>query len=131
MRGAGAHLVVPCLDRVRMTVDLREMVASFPLRPLVTADRQEVGIGMELRWRVTDPARFAYEADNHLPALEQLARATQAEVVATLDLDQVLTLRDQLGDQLRRRLDQGARRWGVSVSQVALTSVVPSPYGPR
>lgn len=59
--GAGLHLLVPFIDRVRTTVDLREQVVSFPPQPVITSDNLVVSIDSVIYYQVTDPKRATYE----------------------------------------------------------------------
>ena len=67
---AGLHLLMPFVDRVRSTVDLREQVVSFPPQPVITSDNLVVSIDSVIYYQVTDPKRATYEIANYLQAIE-------------------------------------------------------------
>ena len=71
---AGLHLLMPFIDRVRTTVDLREQVVSFPPQPVITSDNVQVNIDSVIYYQVTDPKRATYEISNYLQAIEQKRR---------------------------------------------------------
>ncbi len=123
--GAGMHLLVPFIDRVRNTVDLREQVVSFPPQPVITSDNLVVSIDSVIYYQVTDPKRATYEIANYLQAIEQLTVTTLRNVIGAMDLEQTLTSRDQINGQLRGVLDQATGRWGIRVSNVELKSIEP------
>ncbi|WP_240038059.1 MULTISPECIES: SPFH domain-containing protein [Actinomyces] len=123
--GAGMHLLVPFIDRVRTTVDLREQVVSFPPQPVITSDNLVVSIDSVIYYQVTDPKRATYEIANYLQAIEQLTVTTLRNVIGAMDLEQTLTSRDQINGQLRGVLDQATGRWGIRVSNVELKSIDP------
>ncbi|WP_067780625.1 SPFH domain-containing protein [Actinomyces vulturis] len=123
--GAGMHFLVPFLDRVRNTVDLREQVVSFPPQPVITSDNLVVSIDSVIYYQVTDPKRATYEIANYLQAIEQLTVTTLRNVIGAMDLEQTLTSRDQINGQLRGVLDQATGRWGIRVSNVELKSIDP------
>ncbi|WP_084355546.1 SPFH domain-containing protein [Actinomyces radicidentis] len=123
--GAGLHLLVPFIDRVRTTVDLREQVVSFPPQPVITSDNLVVSIDSVIYYQVTDPKRATYEIANYLQAIEQLTVTTLRNVIGSMDLEQTLTSRDQINGQLRGVLDQATGRWGIRVSNVELKSIDP------
>ncbi|MBW3068189.1 MULTISPECIES: SPFH domain-containing protein [unclassified Actinomyces] len=123
--GAGMHLLVPFVDRVRTTVDLREQVVSFPPQPVITSDNLVVSIDSVIYYQVTDPKRATYEIANYLQAIEQLTVTTLRNVIGAMDLEQTLTSRDQINGQLRGVLDQATGRWGIRVSNVELKSIDP------
>ena len=123
--GAGMHFLVPFIDRVRTTVDLREQVVSFPPQPVITSDNLVVSIDSVIYYQVTDPRRATYEIANYLQAIEQLTVTTLRNVIGSMDLEQTLTSRDQINGQLRGVLDQATGRWGIRVSNVELKSIDP------
>ena len=123
--GAGMHFLMPFIDRVRNTVDLREQVVSFPPQPVITSDNLVVSIDSVIYYQVTDPMRATYEISNYLQAIEQLTVTTLRNVIGAMDLEQTLTSRDQINAQLRGVLDQATGRWGIRVGNVELKSIDP------
>ena len=122
---AGMHFLVPFIDRVRTTVDLREQVVSFPPQPVITSDNVQVNIDSVIYYQVTDPKRATYEISNYLQAIEQLTVTTLRNVIGAMELEQTLTSRDQINGQLRGVLDQATGRWGIRVGNVELKSIDP------
>ena len=122
---AGLHLLMPFIDRVRTTVDLREQVVSFPPQPVITSDNVQVNIDSVIYYQVTDPKRATYEISNYLQAIEQLTVTTLRNVIGAMELEQTLTSRDQINAQLRGVLDQATGRWGIRVGNVELKSIDP------
>lgn len=123
--GAGLHFLIPFVDSVRNTVDLREQVVSFPPQPVITSDNLVVSIDSVIYYQVTDPKRATYEIASFLQAIEQLTITTLRNVIGAMDLEQTLTSRDQINGQLRGVLDQATGRWGIRVSNVELKSIDP------
>src|ERR671929_239407 len=101
----GIALIVPFVDRVRPQIDLREQVVSFPPQPVITEDNLVVNIDSVIYFQVTDPKAATYEIANYIQAIEQLTVTTLRNVIGGLDLEQTLTSRDQINDQLRGILD--------------------------
>ena len=116
--GAGMHFLVPFIDRVRTTVDLREQVVSFPPQPVITSDNLVVSIDSVIYYQVTDPRRATYEIANYLQAIEQLTVTTLRNVIGSMDLEQTLTSRDQINGQLRGVLGQATGRQAKADSVV-------------
>jgi len=69
---SGPHLVIPGIDKVRYTVDMREQVVSFPPQPVITKDNLVVSIDTVIYYIVTDPVLATYAVNNYLQAIEQL-----------------------------------------------------------
>lgn len=121
----GLHLLVPFIDRVRASVDLREQVVSFPPQPVITSDNLVVSIDTVIYFQVTDPKSAVYEIAEYITGIEQITVTTLRNVVGSMDLEQTLTSRDQINGQLRGVLDEATGRWGVRVNRVELKSIEP------
>ncbi|MET0787735.1 MAG: SPFH domain-containing protein [Cellulomonas sp.] len=122
---AGLHLLIPFVDRVRASVDLREQVVSFPPQPVITSDNLVVSIDTVIYFQVTEPKSAVYEIANYIQGIEQLTVTTLRNVVGSMDLEQTLTSRDQINGQLRGVLDEATGKWGVRVNRVELKSIDP------
>ncbi|KAE8763797.1 SPFH domain-containing protein [Georgenia thermotolerans] len=122
---AGLHFLIPFVDRVRSTVDLREQVVSFPPQPVITSDNLVVSIDTVIYFQVTDPKSATYEIANFITGIEQLTVTTLRNVIGSMDLEQTLTSRDQINGQLRGVLDEATSRWGIRVNRVELKAIDP------
>ncbi len=123
--GPGVHLLVPMLDHVRVTVDMKETVQAFPPQPVITEDNVTIGVDTVVYYQVTDAVKATYEVANMLLAMEQLTITTLRNVVGSLTLEQTLTSRDEINSQLRIVLDEATEKWGVRVTRVELKSIDP------
>ena len=121
----GLTLIVPFIDRVKPLLDLREQVVSFPPQPVITEDNLVVGIDTVIYFTVTDPKAATYEVANPLQAIEQLTVTTLRNVIGGMTLEETLTSRDSVNNQLRSVLDEATGRWGIRVNRVELKSVEP------
>lgn len=124
---AGLHILIPFVDRVAANVDLREQVTSFPPQPVITADNVVVSIDSVIYYQVNDPMAATYEIANYIQAIEQLTVTTLRNVIGSLDLEQTLTSRDQINQQLRGVLDEATGKWGIRVNRVELKAIDPPP----
>ena len=106
-------------------IDLREQVVSFPPQPVITEDNLVVGIDTVIYFTVTDPRAATYEVANPLQAIEQLTVTTLRNVIGGMTLEDTLTSRDNVNQQLRAVLDDATGRWGIRVNRVELKSVEP------
>jgi regulator of protease activity HflC (stomatin/prohibitin superfamily) len=121
----GPHLLVPLLDTVRYTMDMREAVVPFPPQSVITEDNLMVGIDSVIYFQVIDPVRAAYEAQNYIQAIEQLTMTTLRNIIGGLDLEQTLTSREEINQKLRAVLDEATGKWGIKVNRVELRSIEP------
>jgi regulator of protease activity HflC (stomatin/prohibitin superfamily) len=122
---AGLHVLIPFVDRVRSTVDLREQVVSFPPQPVITSDNLVVSIDTVIYFQPTDPKAATYEIFNYIQGIEQLTVTTLRNVIGSLDLEETLTSRDNINAQLRGVLDEATGRWGIRVNRVELKAIDP------
>jgi len=122
---AGLNMVTPFVDRLRPLIDLREQVVSFPPQPVITRDNLVVGIDTVIYFQVTDPKAATYEVANYITAVEQLTVTTLRNVVGRMDLETVLTSRDQINTELRQELDEATGKWGIRVGRVELKAIEP------
>ncbi|WP_336027388.1 SPFH domain-containing protein [Geodermatophilus sp. FMUSA9-8] len=123
----GLSLLVPFVDRVRATIDLREQVVSFPPQPVITADNLQVGIDTVVYFQVTDPRLAVYGIANYITGMEQLTTTTLRNVVGGLNLEGALTGRDGINSQLREVLDGTTGPWGLRVARVEIKAIDPPP----
>ncbi|WP_240439039.1 SPFH domain-containing protein [Actinosynnema mirum] len=123
----GLNILVPFLDRVRARIDLREQVVSFPPQPVITQDNLTVSIDTVVYFQVTDPRSAVYEISNYIVGVEQLTTTTLRNLVGGMSLEETLTSRDQINNQLRGVLDEATGRWGIRVARVELKAIDPPP----
>jgi regulator of protease activity HflC (stomatin/prohibitin superfamily) len=121
----GLNFVIPFVDRVYPTIDLREQVVSFKPQPVITEDNLVVEIDTVLYFQVTDPRAAAYEIASYLQAVEQLTVTTLRNVVGSMDLEVTLTSRDTINSQLRGVLDEATGKWGIRVNRVEIKAIDP------
>ena len=121
----GLHLIVPFIDRVRYTMDMREAVVPFPPQGVITEDNLMVGIDSVIYYQIVDPVRAAYEAQNYIQAIEQLTMTTLRNIIGGMDLEQTLTSREEINQKLRAVLDEATGKWGIKVNRVELRSIEP------
>jgi regulator of protease activity HflC (stomatin/prohibitin superfamily) len=121
----GLTIVVPFVDRVKPLIDLREQVVTFPPQPVITQDNVSVQIDTVLYFTVTEPKSATYEVANPLQAIEQLTVTTLRNIIGSLTLEETLTSRDQVNDQLRVVLDERTGKWGIRINGVELKSIDP------
>jgi regulator of protease activity HflC (stomatin/prohibitin superfamily) len=121
----GLSLVIPFIDRVKPLLDLREQVVSFEPQPVITEDNLVVNIDSVIYFQVTDPKSATYEIANPVDAIDVLTVTTLRNVIGGMTLEQTLTSRDSINDQLRGILDDATGKWGIRVHRVELKAVDP------
>jgi regulator of protease activity HflC (stomatin/prohibitin superfamily) len=123
-KGPGIIFLIPFLDRA-VVVDLREVFFDVPPQTCITADNASVSIDFLVYDKVIDPVRSVLEVENFTGAARGLAITTLRAVVGAMDLDDVLSKRDEINKVLHEKLDDVTDRWGIRVMAVEIREVVP------
>jgi regulator of protease activity HflC (stomatin/prohibitin superfamily) len=127
--GPGRHFVVPFADRVRARVDLGEQILSAPPRPVEAGDGQEVLIGFEVVFAVTDPRLATYEISNPAIAIEQLARTALRQEASLTTAERAVTAPGDLHRTVWTVLHDTTGRWGIATKELAITVHPPATPG--
>jgi regulator of protease activity HflC (stomatin/prohibitin superfamily) len=121
-KGPGVILVFAPIDRM-VRVSLRTIVMDVPPQDVITKDNVSVKVNAVVYFRVMDPQRSVVEVENFHYATSQLAQTTLRSVLGQVELDGLLSERDQLNQQLQQILDLHTDPWGVKVSSVEVKHV--------
>lgn len=121
-KGPGIVLVLWPLDRlVRMS--LRTVVHDIPPQDIITRDNVSVKVNAVVYFRVMDPTKAVVEVENYVYATSQLAQTTLRSVLGEVELDDLLTNREDLNVRLQEIIDTHSDPWGVKVSMVEVKHV--------
>jgi regulator of protease activity HflC (stomatin/prohibitin superfamily) len=121
-KGPGLVLVAWPIDRMQR-VSLRTVVHDVPPQDIITRDNVSVKVNAVVYYRVIDPRRAVVEVENYAYATSQLAQTTLRSVLGQAELDDLLSQRDQLNQQLQHILDTQTDPWGIKVSAVEVKHV--------
>jgi regulator of protease activity HflC (stomatin/prohibitin superfamily) len=121
-KGPGVILVFAPIDRI-VRVSLRTIVMDVPPQDVITKDNVSVKVNAVVYFRVTNPQRAIVEVENFNYATSQLAQTTLRSVLGQVELDGLLSEREQLNQNLQQILDQNTDSWGIKVSAVEVKHV--------
>lgn len=121
-KGPGLILVFAPIDRM-VRVGLRTVVLDVPPQDVITHDNVSVKVNAVVYFRVVDPLKAIVEVENYNYATSQLSQTTLRSVLGQVDLDDLLSKREHLNQQLQQILDQRTDPWGVKVSAVEVKHV--------
>jgi regulator of protease activity HflC (stomatin/prohibitin superfamily) len=116
--------LIPFVDQA-VSVYLRVDYFDVPPQTCITADNASVSIDFLVYDKVIDPERSVLEVEDFTGAARGLAITTPRAVVGAMDLDDVLSKRDEINQVLHEKLDQVTDRWGIRVMAVEIREVVP------
>ena len=123
--GAGIHFITPIIEKKIATVSLKEKVADFPPQPVITKDNVTMQIDTVVYFAITDPKLYTYGVEHPMQAIENLTATTLRNLIGDLELDQTLTSRDTINQQMRLILDEATDPWGIKVNRVELKNILP------
>ena len=121
-KGPGIVIVVFPIDRM-VRVSLRTIVMDVPPQDVITRDNVSVKVNAVVYFRVMDPRRAIVEVESYHYATSQLAQTTLRSVLGQVDLDDLLSQREKLNQDLQHILDQRTDPWGIKVSAVEVKHV--------
>ena len=122
VKGPGLIVVIPLLQQMER-VDMRVIVMDVPSQDLITRDNVTVKVNAVIYFRVVDPQNAIINVENFYEATGQLAQTTLRSVLGQHDLDELLSERDKLNDDIQRILDTQTDAWGIKVANVEIKHV--------
>ena len=122
---SGLNIIVPFIDKVRATLDLREQLIDIMPQSVITRDNVTMMVDCVVYFQIVDAAKAVYEIANLKYGVEQLTQSSLRAVIGELDLDHTLSGRELINTKLRGSLDVATDKWGVKVMRVEVRNIVP------
>ncbi len=121
-RGPGLVFVLFPLERM-VKVSLRTLVHDVPTQDVITRDNVSVKVNAVVYFRVVDPAKSVVEIENYMQATSQIAQTTLRSVLGQVEMDELLSEREKLNEELQSIIDKHTDPWGIKVSVVEVKHV--------
>jgi regulator of protease activity HflC (stomatin/prohibitin superfamily) len=121
-RGPGLFILLPMVERM-VKISLRTLTFDVTPQEVMTRDNVPIKINAVVWFRVMDPSKAVVEVENYHMATMQLAQTTLRGIAGQFELDQMLSERDTVNQQLQQIIDQQTDPWGIKVSIVEIKEV--------
>jgi regulator of protease activity HflC (stomatin/prohibitin superfamily) len=121
----GLGLIVPYIDAVGRKLNVMEQVMDVPSQEIITKDNATVTVDGVAFYQVLDARRAAYEISDLQSALRNIVMTNVRTVMGSMDLDQLLSHRDEINARLLTVIDAASEPWGIKVTRVEIKDIVP------
>lgn len=122
IKGPGLFLIIPIIDTV-VKIDLRVVTIDVPKQNVITRDNVTVDVDAVVYYKVVEPSSAVNEVENYKYATSTLSQTTLRDVIGQIELDELLSKREEINRSIQEMLDVSTDPWGIKVTGVTLRDV--------
>jgi len=123
--GPGLNFLIPFVERVGYRMNKKEQVIDIPSQDVITRDNAMVKVDGVAFYQVMNAAKAAYQVDQLEQAMINLTMTNIRTVMGSMDLDELLSNRDQINVKLLQVVDAATEAWGVKVTRIEIKDIAP------
>ncbi|MGH2812015.1 MAG: slipin family protein [Actinomycetota bacterium] len=121
-KGPGIFLIIPIIDKM-IKVNLQIVTMNVPPQDVITRDNVTVRVDAVVYFQVFEPVKATVEIQNYILGTSQIAQTTLRSILGQADLDQLLSERERLNNEIQMIIDDLTEPWGVKVTNVEIKNV--------
>ena len=121
----GISFIFPVIDKIGAKVNMMEQVTDVPRQEVITRDNAMVSADGVVFFQVMDAAKSAYRVNDMYRAILNITMTNIRSVMGSMDLDELLSKRDEINSSLLAVVDDAAATWGVKITRIEIKDINP------